>query len=145
MEDRIFIENYLNENFKLGINGSGIFVYDLFDKKRLNEIQFRGLASKILGTYLTDEGVSSRKVIDNWVDSYAEGYFNELKRGLFYYKVILADRGWICVDQDYKPIVLNELTEKFKDVYSPDVVQYFYETWFMDKVTMACEKLMGFY
>jgi hypothetical protein len=145
MEDRIFIENYLNDNFKLGINGSGIFVYDRYDKQRLNEIQFRGLAAKILGTYLTDEGISSRKVIDNWIDSYAAGYFDNLKKGLHYYKVVLKERGWVCVDQDYNPIELKELNEKFKDEYSPDVIQYYYEMWFIEKITLACEKLMGIY
>lgn len=145
MEDRIFIENYLNDNFKLGINGSGIFVYDRYEKKRLNEIQFRALTAKILGTFLTDEGISSRKVIDNWVDTYAEGYFVELRKGLFYYRVVLKERGWICVDQDYRPIELKQLNEKFKDEYSPDVIQYFYESWFMEMITLACEKLMGIY
>lgn len=145
MEDRIFIENFLNDNFKLGINGSGIFVFDRYDKQRLNEIQFRTLASKILGTFLTDEGISSRKVIDNWIDTYADGYFVNLRNGLFYYKVVLKDRCWACVDQDYNPIELKRLNEQFKDEYSPDVVQYYYEIWFMDKVTSACEKLMGVY
>lgn len=145
MEDRIFIENYLNDNFKLGINGSGIFVYDRYDKQRLNEIQFRGLTSKILGTYLTDEGVSSRKVIDNWVDTYSDSYFDSLKKGLHYYKVVLKERGWICVDQDYNPFELKRLTEEFQNEYSSDVIQYYYQKWFMEKIELACEKLMGIY
>jgi len=145
MNDKTFIYNFLDKNFTVAVGVDKPIITENYTKKTLREIEFHTLVAKILGTYLTPEGIISRQIVSNWLDEAIKKIGLRVDTYLYNCKVTLASDGWIVIDEKDNEVTFESLVKLLEGIQSYDEISKYFNEWYNKKVHTAVDELMKTY
>jgi len=93
-------------------------------------------------TYVTDENMTPREIVSNWLNNNLEYSFKDILDGLKDIKVVFGSRSWE-VKKDGKVFNLELFIEKFKGTYNKATVVGVYEKWKHSEIIRISDEILN--
>jgi hypothetical protein len=145
MNDKTFIYNFLDKNFKVTVGVGKPIITDLYTNNILREIEFHTLVAKIIGTYITPDGTISRQIVSIWLNETLKNIGIGVHTYLHNCRVVLASDDWVIVNENDNEITFNFLVKVLDGVQSYNEISKYFDEWYRQKVTAAVDELMKTY
>lgn len=146
MDDKTFINHFLDTNFEVKLVDGQPVIFDLYESniRGVSEVKFIARVSKIFGTFITDDGTLLHHLAKRWLkDAYGKlilGY----KSYLLECKVILTINGWQAVDSAGKEVNSQTLIDLYNYTGDTEEVEKYFDDWWYMKVNYASSIYYGY-
>jgi hypothetical protein len=147
--DKEIIVNHLERYYKPSIKPNRDDVFDslmgcsfILSGKHMSEMAVIEEIESIFGTYVTDENMTPREIVSDWLREKSNSRFEDILDALNDVKVVFGSRSWE-VKKDGKPFDLELFIEELKGKYNKPTVVAVYEKWKHTEIIRISDEILN--
>jgi hypothetical protein len=142
MTDKLIINKFL-KNFEPKIIKNDFIIVDKVTKQELTNSEFTKLILTVFDTFFIEKDKLPFDICQEWFTKKKKKYVKELNGYLDSCVVNLGRHDWDVTDAHGNPITSDDVYKLFKNSFSIEFLNKYYNRWLSEKVLDISEELMN--